>query len=165
MKKKKNGRETEALTANTRRFKRIVAISGVGVVLVLAELFFMPMIMPKRIIFTQVMHGDLISPPSETNSAIMTNISSPKQTPIYASMPSDGIRRGTIATGGPRAWAGANVKTPEPDFGAPEIIDGDYLQIGFNRLAAFQVKVIYQIIDPGRLTAVQKLNRPTAKSP
>jgi hypothetical protein len=160
MKKEQNGRKTEALTANMKQFKRIVVISGVGVVLILTELFCIPMIMPKRIIFTQVMHGDLISPPAKTNSAITANISSPKQTPTYVSMPSDGIGHGTIATGGPRAWAGANVKTPEPDFGTPEIIDGDYLQIGFNRLAAFQIKVIYQIIDPVRLTAVQKLNRP-----
>ncbi len=161
MKKKKNGREAKALTfTDTRHYKRIVVISGVGIVLVLTELFCMPMVMPKRIIFTQIMHGDLISSPAETNFTAIANISSPKQAPVFASIPSDGIRRGTIATGGPRAWAGANVKTPEPDFGTPEIVDGDYLQIGFNTLAAFQVKVIYQIINPVRLTAVQKLNRP-----
>jgi hypothetical protein len=154
MKKEKNSCEAEALvSANQRHYKRIVAIVGVGIALVFTELFCMPMVVPKRITFTQIMHGDLISPPLETNFTTTAHVPSAKQTPIHW-IP-DGPRHGTIATGGPRAY----VEESRPNIDTTETTDGGYLQIGFNKLAAFQVKVIYQIVDPIRLTTIQKLNR------
>jgi hypothetical protein len=154
MKKEKNSCEAEALiSANKRHYKRIVAIVSVGIALVFTELFCMPMVVPKRITFTQIMHGDLISPPSATNFTTTVDVPSAKQTPIHL-IPDD-PRHGTIATGGPRAY----VEESRPNIDTTETTDGGYLQTSFNRLAAFQVKVIYQIVVPVRLTTIQKLNR------
>jgi hypothetical protein len=159
MKKEKNSCEAAALgSTNGRHYKRIVAIVCVGVVSVFTELFCLPMLVPKRITSTQIMHGDLISPPVETNFTTTADVPSAKQTPIHWNP--DDPRHGTIATGGPRAYVAEsrpNIVNTEIDN--TETTDGGYLQIGFNKLAAFQVKVIYQIVDPVRLTTIQKLNR------
>jgi len=115
-------------------------LAGAGVVLASTEFFCLPIFMPKPLTFSRVIHGELISPPLETNSP-------------------------TIASASPAAPARPFVKLPGPpgghraDFGSVETVNG-YLHVGFDRLASFQVFVLNQVTDPVRLTSVQRLNRP-----
>ena len=96
--------------------------------------------MPKPVTIPRLTHGELISPPAETNS--MTTASA-----LPAQLPPAFVRM----TGPP----GGHQTT----FGQIKTVDG-YLQVGFDKLAGFQVFVLYQVTDPVRLTSVQRLNRP-----
>lgn len=139
MKRKNNGGGT-ATPAHRNSFARIVALAGAGIVLASTEFLCLPTLMPKPVTFPRVIHGELISRPAETNSM-------------------------TTAGALPAPSARSSVKLPGPpgghsaDFGSVETVDG-YLQVGFDKLADYQIFALYQVTDPVRLTSVQRLNRP-----
>ena len=139
MKTKNNGRGAAA-RANRNNFARIVALAGVGIVLASTEFLCLPALIPKPVTVPRVIHGELISPPQMTNS--MTTASA-----LAAQLPPASARMT-----GPPGGHGAN-------FGSVETVDG-YLQVGFDKLAGFQVFMLYHVTDPVRLTSVQKLSRP-----
>src|SRR5208282_1093618 len=139
MKQKKNGRDA-VTPANRKNYARIVALAGAGVVLALTEFLCLPALMPKPVTFPRVIHGELISPQPETNP-ITTAIASPAQP-----------ARSSVRMTGPPGGHTAN-------FSSNQTIDG-YLQIGFDKLADFQVFVLHQVTDPIRFTSVPKLSRP-----
>ena len=132
MKKRKNRRKAKIdASADRRHHTRIAVIVGVGFALISAEFFCLPMIMPKTLTLTRVIHGDLISPPTQTNTTITAIVPpvKPAQIPVARSMPVTGAVG--IMGEGPKA----NEEITEPT-------NGGYLQIGFDRLAAFPVQVI-----------------------
>jgi len=139
MKKKENGRDA-VTPAHGKNYARIVASTGAGIVLALTEFLCLPALMPKPVNFPRVIHGELISPPSETNS-----ITAASASPAQPARFSVGM---TGSPGGRRA-----------NFNPMETVDG-YLPVGFDKLAGFQVSILYQVTDPVRLTSVQRLNRP-----
>jgi hypothetical protein len=138
--KKKNNAGGDATPAHRNNFARIVALAGAGIVLASTEFLCLPSFMPKPLTFSRVIHGELISPPLETNS--------PTTTSAAPAAPARSFVRMTGPPGGRRA-----------NFSPIETVDG-YLPVGFDQLAGFQVLVLYQVTDPVRLTSVQKLNRP-----
>jgi hypothetical protein len=139
MNRKRNGREAVA-PAKRKSYARSVAVAGTGVVLALTEFLCLPALMPKPVTFPRAIHGELISPPAETNS-ITTAIASPARP-----------ARSSVKMTGPPGGHTAN-------FSSNQTVDG-YLQIGFDKLADFQVFVLHQVTDPIRFTSVPKLSRP-----
>ena len=139
MKKKNNGAGA-ATPARRNSFARIVALAVAGIVLASTEFLCLPALRPKLATFPRAIHGELISPPAETNS--MTAARTLPAQPPPASVRMTGPPVGHQAT-----------------FGQIKTVDG-YLQVGFEKLASFQVFVLYQVTDPVRLTSVQRLNRP-----
>jgi hypothetical protein len=139
MKQKKNGRDA-VTPANRKNYARIMALAGAGVVLALTEFLCLPALLPRPVTFPRVIHGELISPPSETNS--ITAASASPARPAPSSLGMKGPPGGHRANSGPI-----------------ETVDG-HLQVGFDKLADFQVFVLHQVTDPVRLTTVPKLSRP-----
>ena len=144
MKKRKNSRQAKtAAIANRGNYTRIAVIVCVGFALILTEFLCLPMMIPKQIILTRAIHGDLISPPPETNSIAKARI-----LPVPPAQPA---RPFVGMTGPPRV--------PGTNFGPIEAVDG-YLPVGFDKLAGFKIFLIAQMTDPVRFTYVQKLKQP-----
>ena len=143
IKKKKSGHDA-VTPANRKNYARIVALAGAGVVLALTEFLCLPALMPRPITFPRVIHGELISPPSETNSVTASSAS-----PTRPARPA-------VAMTGPPGGHRANSNPIET-------VDG-HLQVGFDKLGDFRVFVLHQVTDPVRFTTVQKLSRPIPDS-
>ncbi len=143
MKKKKNGRDAGS-SANRKSYARIVALAGAGIILALTEFLCLPMLMPKPVTFIRVIHGELISPPTETNLTTTAKVPAIQQRP-------------------PPAWSISSPGGPRAYVNTPITVNG-YLEIGFDKLASFQVFVLHQMTDPVRFTTVPKLNRPIPDS-
>jgi hypothetical protein len=138
MKTNKDRRDVVAPATRTN-YGRIAVLAGTGIALALVEFICLPMFLPKLVIYPRTIHGELISPPAETNSTTMAG-GSPMRRP-------------------PSAWSTSAPSGPRANVNTPETIDG-HLEIGFDKLASFQVIVIRQMTDPTKFTTVPKLNRP-----
>jgi hypothetical protein len=140
MKKKKKKSRDGVASANKTNYARIVILASAGIALILGDFFCLPMLMPKPIIFARVIHGELISPPPVINSAPPVIVTPAQPVRTYAGM------------AGPPGGSEAN-------YGPLETVNG-YLQVGFDRLACFQVFVHHRMVDPVRFTSVPYLSRP-----
>ena len=127
-------------SANIGSHRRIAGVVGVGIALFFVGFFLLPMTVPKPITFPRVIHGDLISPPQETNAAITAKEPATPQSIKWTviSLPVD----------------------PLADTGFKTAVDG-YLQLSFDKLAGFLTSVNGPM--PG-ITYVPKLLNPIPDS-
>src|SRR5271157_4101476 len=118
MEKKTNYGEPTASPLR-RPYAGVVAMVGVGIVLALTAFLCLPKIItPRPIASTRVIHGELICPPTGTNSTITSQTPpAPQNVPTSWPIMNSG--------GGP----GGSAKTMETLNG--------YLQVGFDKLASF----------------------------
>ncbi len=137
---RKNEDQYAAAPASRKNYARIVALAGAGIVLASTEFLCLPALMPKPVAIPRVIHGELINPPSESNSV------------AAASVPSASTTRGPVRLTGPPGGHRSS-------FSHIETVHG-YLQVGWDNLAGFQVFVLHQVIDPVRFTTIPKLSRP-----
>lgn len=128
------------VSANIGGRRKIAGVIGVGIGLLFAALFLLPMIVPKPTSLTRVIHGGLISPPPETNATMRAKEPAPPQSIKWTviSIPID----------------------PRTDPGLRATTDG-HLQLSFDKLASFPAFVNGPV--PG-ITYVPKLLMPIPSS-
>lgn len=135
---RKNSHTADVLASATgRNDAGIVVMAGLRVTLVWAAFLSIPTGSLGQTVSTRAIHGELINSPPETNIATTSDVSPVKEASTNA------LSTNTVASTKP-----GMIET-----------NGNYLQIGFDKLASFQAKVIPQIAYPG-FTIVDKLYRP-----
>jgi hypothetical protein len=139
VKKRKNSQRADVLVSATKRnYIGIVVMAGLSITLVFAAFLTVSTGSSGQTVSTRAIHGELINSPPETNIASTANVSPVKEVSTNA------LSTNTVA--GPK----------------PGMIEtnGNYLQIGFDKLASFQLRVVPQVTDPVKLTWVDKLSWP-----
>jgi len=144
MKRKTKKNRDAVAPADKTSYARIVILAAAGIVLAAGEFLCLPVLMPRPASFARIIHGELISPPSATNSV-----------PPAIVKPTQPVRTHTASLGPAAA--------PKANSDSFETVNG-HLQVGFDKLAGFQVFVYHRVVDPVRLTSVPYLSRPIPDS-
>jgi hypothetical protein len=130
---KDNGNSQKALPGGGRRIGLTAAAATLACAGIVTAIVFKGS--PAHTAVVSEVHGGLINPEPASNAAPAV-VSTPPQAP--AVIPSPGIRVPVITQ-------------------APAVEQNGYLQVGFDRLAGFPIRLHWELVDPVRIQGVQKV--------